>query len=294
MTSTIPINRLGEYFAGRTSRQAWVARRLLKRPDPGDNALKGHLTAAVIGSIRPDGSLAGGFLPTALAIRDLVELGAAESVVARPLQWVINLQGKPGAFHEGCTAARHPHRVCEHFLGGFFAPAPPTLRVAPVTVPNGKVFRVESQARFALSCIALEAVVLGGRRAEAQVSRHLESFVHLVPEWAEWSDFLAPDLAFAALGPLSVAPERFAQTAEKLVEIAAANQQPDGTWPRAEFFAGLEALASTRSPAVVPILERAIPALLQRQRDDGSFGSVSQDERALIGLRVLLRLQEPL
>jgi hypothetical protein len=35
-------------------------------------------------------------------------------------------------------------------------------------------------------------------------------------------------------------------------------------------------------------VRRALPALEERQRADGSFGSTAQQERALIGLRALL------
>jgi len=33
---------------------------------------------------------------------------------------------------------------------------------------------------------------------------------------------------------------------------------------------------------------RAVPALLERQRDDGTFGTTAREERALVGLRALL------
>lgn len=230
-------------------------------------------------------------MPTIWALKELVELEAPEWVVARPLGWVLSLQGKPGAFSDGCTAARHARRVCEHFLNGFFAPAPPTQRVAPMTIPNGKVYRAESQIRFALSCLALEASVTAGRVHDVGIGRHLDSFEHLLGEWALWSDQLAPDLGLAALGALSAAPDRWSTTVDRLVSVVAMNQLPDGTWPRADFFNALEALAKVRRAAVEPVLGRAVPALLQRQRDDGSFGSVAQDERALIALRVLLRCQ---
>jgi hypothetical protein len=122
------------------------------------------------------------------------------------------------------------------------------------------------------------------------VGRHLDSFEHLLGEWALWSDQLAPDLGFAALGALAVAPEDWGTTVERLLRVIAINQLPDGTWPRADFFNALEALSKVRHRAVEEVLVRALPALLQRQREDGSFGSVAQDERALIALRVLIRV----
>jgi hypothetical protein len=286
-----PLARVAGYFAGRANGHGWVARGLVGQRESTDATLREHLIAALGGTIRPDGSArgGGGALPTIVALHDLIDLQAPEALVSRPLGWVMALQGKPGAFSDGCTAARHRRRVCEHFLTGFFSPAPPTERVAPITLPNGKTYRAESQARFALSCLALEAVVLGGRVHEAAVGRHLDSFEHLLGEWAMWSDQLAPDLGFAALGALAVGPERWGPTVDRLVGVVAANQLADGTWPKADFFNALEALAKVRHPTADPVLARALPALLQRQRDDGSFGSVAQDERALIALRVLVR-----
>jgi hypothetical protein len=302
MTIATPLGRLAGYFARRANRPGWVARGLLGHRDGGDATLRDHLIAAVIGSVRPDGSCrAGGSgggagggglaLPTISAVKELLELEAGEDRYGRSLDWIMALQGKAGAFSDGCTASRHPRRICEHFLDGFFSPGPPTQRVAPMTLPNGKLYRAESQARFVISCLALETAVRAGRVHEVQVGRHLDSFEHLLGEWALWSDRLAPDLGLAALGALSSAPDRWGTTVDRLVRVVALNQLPDGTWPRVDFFNALDALAKVRRAVVVPVLLRALPALLQRQREDGSFGSAAQDERALIGLRVLLRIE---
>ena len=82
--------------------------------------------------------------------------------IVRPLAWLLDLQDRPGSFHDGCDRARHARQLCQHYLAGFFAPAPPAQRLAPVTLPTGKVFRVESAARFAISCLALRAVLRAG------------------------------------------------------------------------------------------------------------------------------------
>jgi hypothetical protein len=221
----------------------------------------------------------------------LVDLdGATGPVAVTLLDRMVGLSGQPGAFGEGCTSARHSHRVCEHFLRGFFAVASASQRVAPATLPNGRVYRVESQARFALSCWMLTVAIRAGRSGDRGVHRHLDSFDHLVGEWESWGDFLIPDLAFSAIGALAVAPERWTSTLESLVRVAAHHQLADGTWPRVDFFTALDGLSRVELPAAKPILERALPSLVQRQREDGSFGNVAIDERGLIALRLLRKV----
>lgn len=289
MTNPAARGRVEQYFARKATRAAWAARRLLGRPDENDETLRQHLIAAISGSARPDGSVGGSALATIGAIHELMDLEAPPSAATPLLDWTMALVGKRGAFSEGCSSARHSHRVCEHFLGGFFSPAPPTERVAPATFGNGKTYRVESQARFALSAAALAAVLRGGRGDNPSVARHLDSFRHLLDQWDRDGDHLALDLLFAAIAALAEAPARWQPLLGQLVDLAARPQLPDGTWQRADFFNALGALSLVPGPVADRVLGRALPALLQRQRDDGSFGSVAQDERALIGLRVLVR-----
>jgi hypothetical protein len=225
---------------------------------------------------------------TAVTAIELDHLGDRSRERERLAGWLLSRQRVPGAFPEGCTAARHQHRGCEHFLEGFFSPAPPTHRVAPITVPNGREYRSESQARFVASCLALEAVVRAGRAGEPLVERHLASFGSLVDEWAAWGDYLVPDLAFAAIAALASAGPAGAATLEPLVALVVERQQADGTWPQVDLFNALDGLSRVDPKLSRPALARAAPTLLRRQRDDGSFGSYAADERALIALRVLL------
>jgi hypothetical protein len=285
-----PLDRLRRFFERRSTVSGWVARRRLDAAAPDDELLHRQLVSVIEGRARPDGSFGGAAVPTIHAVTDLVLLGETGSV-APHLDWILGLANQPGAFGLGCTAARHPHRLCEHFLGGFFSPAPPTERAAPVSVPNGKVFRTESHARFAISCLALAVLVRAGRVHEPPVERHLDSFGYLLEEWDRWGEHLPPDLAFSALGALGPAPERWRPVTLGLVQVVGKHQLKDGTWPRVDFFHALDGLVAVPDAATHPILDKTLPGLLTRQRDDGSFGSVAADERALIGLEVLLRLE---
>ncbi len=269
-----------------------MARRSFGRAFGSDAVLREQLIGSVAAPIRPDGRAAD-FPSTALAVLDLIDLDAPASRLQPSLDWLIAQANRPGAFGEGCTAARHARRVCEHFVSGFFSPALPSQRAAPAAMPNGKVYRVESQARFAVSCLALTGVLRGGRAHEPAVQRHLDSFTNLQLEWETWGEFLVPDLAFSAIAALAAAPERWRPTLEGLVRLVGNRQLPDGTWPRVDFFNALDGICRVNHPLIRPILEQALPGLLQRQRDDGSFGNVAADERALAGLRVLERVVSP-
>jgi hypothetical protein len=288
MTAPAALSRLGEFVAARSSRASVLARSVMGLTEPGDRVLRRQLLTGMAGQAGTDGSVRGSLVATASAVLELASLGQPEAERVRMIDWLATRQGAPGAYHEGCTVARHQHRACEHFLDGFFAAAPPARRAAPVALANGKEFRVESQARFAASCLALEAMLRSGRKDAPKVERHLDSFVALVDEWTEESDYFSVDLMFSEVPRLASAPLRWRPALDAVLDLLAARQQADGTWPGAEFFHALDALSRIEAAAGRPFLARALETLLRRQREDGSFGSVAEDERALIAARTLI------
>jgi hypothetical protein len=218
-----------------------------------------------------------------------MDLAAEPKAGAEPVvRWLLGLQGKPGAFGEGCDRLRHTQRVCEHFVIGFFAPAPPEQRLTPITLPYGKVFRAEPAARFAISCLALHAAIRAGHQTRPMVQQHLQSLVRLADQWTDWHGYFAPDVILSGLHALAVAGPSYRDVVERLVEMVAANQDREGSWPHADLFRALEVLRATSLPVARQSVERAIPALVARQRPDGTFGLMAQQERALIGLKALL------
>ena len=82
--------------------------------------------------------------------------------------------------------------------------------------------------------------------------------------------------------------EEYRPTVETVVPTIASHQRADGLWPNADLFHTLEALLATGLPAAQAAVCQAAPALAERQRADGTFGAMAQQERALIGLRALL------
>jgi hypothetical protein len=283
------IDRLALYFQGEQTRQGILARAVLARPSPGDPDLACRLVGRAAAELRKDGSVGGAPVTTIWRAHELLDLGSdpAAAPLALVLRWVMELQGKPGGFGEGCDRERHSRRLCEHFVVGFFAPAPPAQRLAPVTFPNGKVYRAEPAARFALSCLALRAALRAGQHDRPAVRRHLTSLVCLADQWTTWSGYFAPDLLVAALQVMALAGEDRGPVVHRLTSLVAAYQEADGGWPNADLFHVLEALRAVRSPVALAVVRRAVPAIVDRQRPDGTFSSTAQQERALIALRAL-------
>jgi hypothetical protein len=284
------IQRLVLYFASESSRQAYLARQALGRPLPADPQLAGRLRQELAAGIRADGTVSGGAVQTIWRVHELLDLGQSEdsTAITRSLGWMFQQQDRPGAFHDGCDRIRHARRLCQHYLAGFFSPAPPTQRLAPVTLPTGKVFRVEPAARFAISCLALRAALRVGEGERPAIRRHLQSLAQISEQWTEWNGYFAPDVMVAGLHALAAAGDRYREVVRRLVDLVTGNQGIEGDWPLADLFQVLDALLAADTPEAQVTVRRAATALAARQRADGTFGIRTQQERALIGLRALL------
>jgi hypothetical protein len=283
------IERLSLFFGVEGTRQGVLARAALGSKDA-ESELLSLLLGALEAEIRADGTVGGAVVPTIWRVHELVDLGrrGEDAAVHRAMSWVLELQGKPGAFGGGCDKPRHAQRICEHYVRGFFAAAPPEQRLAPITLPNGKVFRAEPAARFAISCLALRGALRTGHEGRAEVQQHVGSLVALAEQWTGWSGFFAPDVIVAGMHALALAGPRHQAVVERLVKLLAEYQAPDGSWPNADLFHVLEALVATRHPQAKAVIQRTRSALAVRQRADGTFGSPAQQERALIALRAVL------
>jgi hypothetical protein len=284
------IERLKLYFATTLTRQGILARQALGQPAPDDDLLAHRLVNDMRAETRMDGSIAGAVVPTIWRAHELLDLGhdADQAGTVRVLGWVLALQSKPGAFSEGCSPPRHAHHSCQHFVSGFFSPAPPDQRLTPVMLPNGKVFRAEPAARFAISCLALRAALRGRLGDRPSIEQHVVSLLHLSKQWEAWDGYFSPDSIMAGIHALALAPEPHRSALPALTNAVLAHQAADGTWPNADLFHILEGLIALRSREAHAAVRRAVPALLARQRIDGTFGTSAQQERALIALRSLL------
>jgi hypothetical protein len=284
------IERLAHFFGAEQTRQGLLARTALGRTLAADAALTARLRGELASGLRPDGTVAGGAVPTIWRVHELLDLAEREDspVITRLLTWVLALQDRPGAFHDGCDRARHARQLCRHFLAGFFAPAPPGQRLAPVTLPTGKVFRVEPAARFAISCLALRATLRAGRGESPSIKRHIQSLARISEQWTEWNGYFSPDTVVAGLHALAMAGPEHRGIVDRLVGVVTSNQGVEGEWPSADLFQVLDALLAADTLEAQVTVRRSATALSARQRTDGTFGTMAQQERALIGLRALL------
>ena len=97
-------------------------------------------------------------------------------------------------------------------------------------------------------------------------------------------------------GPDGFLPEEPVEKADRLAEarLRAVGQfvpvvlHDAGHDPIPEVESAIEALTAAGTEPAWAAVRRAVPALLGRQRPDGTFGPMAQQERALIGLRALL------
>ncbi|HEU4681366.1 MAG TPA: hypothetical protein VFS51_06445 [Gemmatimonadales bacterium] len=289
MTPSGGIERLMRFFGSAPTRQGILARRALGQAAPDDQALARRLIDQMQRESRSDGSVVGAVVPTIWRAHELLDLGSHEEAECRRVVgWVLQLQEKPGAFCRGCSPTRHTHRVCEHFISGFFSPAPPEQRLAPVMLPNGKVFRAEPAARFAISCLALRAALRSRMESHPAVERHLASLLQLQEQWTDWNGYFAGDTIVSGVHALALMARSRRAPSDRLTSIIVAQQGPDGTWSHADLFHTLEALVALGTSEARDAVRRAVPALLARQREDGSFGTTARQERALIALRSLL------
>jgi hypothetical protein len=281
---------LARYFATQPTRAAIVARAALGQPGPGDAELAGALRAKLVAELRRDGSLGGAALPTLWRVHELIDLGEPPDspAIQAATAWLAALQGRPGAFGEGCDRERHARRACEHVLSGFFAPAPPEQRLAPVTLPSGKVFRAEPAARFALSALALRAVLRARQADRPAIRQHLDSLARFAEQWKEWGAVLAPDAIVAGMHALAESGAPWDVAAQRLVPAVLRRQAPDGTWREADLFPMLDMLRVVATAEARTMVRHALPALAARQHPDGSLGATARDERALIALRAAL------
>jgi hypothetical protein len=116
----------------------------------------------------------------------------------------------------------------------------------------------------------------------------VQSLARVSEQWREWTGYFSPDVIVAGLHALAVAGPEHGPTVRRLVGLITANQGLQGEWPNADLFQVVDALEAAGTLEAQVTVRRVADILAERQRADGTFGSVAQQERALIGLRALL------
>jgi hypothetical protein len=258
-TQSQAIERLQTFFADRATRPGFLARRLLGTARPEDDRLATMLCGERRSRTRLNGSIGESLVDTAWAAWEMMDLGL-------------------DVFHGGLT------RLVSWVLA-FLETAPSETVSTPLVLPNGSVIEGSADATFAAECLGLRVLLRARQEERPRVQRRVERVLSL---WPTVSD----ELAASALGVVAIAPAPYRDSLPSFVERFQAAQQPDGAWRDAGLFHALESLLLAGIRPARAVIERAVPALLQRQRTDGSFDDPPHEERALIGLRALLVSEE--
>lgn len=291
----LAIERVAAYFAGRETRQGYVARRLLGIQRPEDDRLAEALMKDRRARVRSDGSVGGDLVATAWLAWELMDLGApiAAHSVHRPVAWILGRQEKDGAFAEGCTPRRHELKLCKHAIGGFFSYRSSGRTVRRLTLPTGAAVTSDQGARFLASCFALRTVLRAGQEERTLVRRHVGSLLALPKMWDAWGGLWTPTLTVGALAAIAWAPPPFRGQLPILSEHLALNQKPDGSWRNLDIVHAVDALAAVPLPQAKEAVALAAPRLAKMQALKGTVGSGPYaEERTLVALRAWLIARE--
>jgi hypothetical protein len=282
--------RAAEFFAERDTRAGVVARRHLRADRAKDAELADHLIREIRRRTRLDGSMGGSLVATAWAAWELMDLGCAADCAAlvRMVGYLLARQDGPGHFAEGCSEERHRQQRCHHFLQGFFSPGVRDTAIAPLSFPSGVTIADEEEARFAASCFALRTVLRAGEDRREGVLRHVASLAESAFVGDPWNRGADPNSFFFAFGALARGPRAIRPRVAQLLTEALAHQDVEGSWPGTHLFHALDMLGGTTGPEVPLAAARLAPRLCALQGPDGAFDAESDEERALIAIRILL------
>jgi hypothetical protein len=276
-----------------------LARREAGEPRLADEGHARALAAELCAFMDEDGSWGGDLVRTAEALLLAHALtpepeSAVRSAVDAGGAWIRARQGQPGAFAEGCTPERHALRFCEHFITGFFSPAPPETDLSTLTLSSGVRFGGDAAARLGASCLGLRALLRWGFDGP-DVDSHVDGVRVIVtgvalnaPSFISVAGYIS---AVSALIEAEPDARNKAAVAAGLERIAGL-QRADGSWRGVDAFHVLDALIAAarkehRTKSADGAIARAARMLALLQRADGTWGRETGPERTLTGWRAL-------
>jgi hypothetical protein len=300
--SPVLLNRALEgtaaFLERRGGADALVARAVIGRPHDDDEAEATRLVRALLDGQSRDGSFDGDLGHTAgvlVQIREVSEaagLGEVDPGVGRGLDWLRGRQGQPGRWSDGCSPDRHGAGLCHHFVGGFFAPAPPDMKLPAMDVSCGVTLERDGDIRFVASCLALRTFWRWQAHAP-DATLHLDGVraALVSPSVAR----LSPEAVLEGLITVLDAPQQTEQVRETIaqhLDDLAARQLGDGSWGNVDVFHALDVLLHSDELGVATVaaehaLGRSAHLLASAQQPDGSWGSQAADRRALLGWRAM-------
>lgn len=247
-----------------------------------------HLRGDLLAKQSRDGSWGeGDLLASANAVWRLLDLDTppASEPLARALDWMYERQDAPGAFGTGCTPARHESELCEHFVGGFFSPAPDD-EPQEACLSNGQSVNSDTGARLLISERVLRTV-LRANPSDPRARVSIQGLASL-PLYAEYGGAFTPALLVGALQALAWVPGGPPSVLVRGLEtLAAAQRKTDRSWRNVEDFFALEALLEIDHFTARRLLVSVVPRLLKGQYKNGSWGRRFQATQTWIAVQVI-------
>ena len=289
------IERVSAFFAERSDRPAYVARKLLNTQKDGDQKLAHALIREQRTHQRSDGSVGGDLVQTAWFVWELLDLDHPNDSppIQRAAKWMMARQDKDGAYAPPVPGKRSEPDPRYDAMGGFFAYRTAGRTIRRLTLPTGASVTSDTGSRFLASCFALRSVLRSGHDADTLVRRHVGSLLALPKLWDAWGGTWAPTLMIGALAAIAWSPEPFRNQLPILAEHVALNQKPDGSWRNLDIVHAVEALVHVPLPQARESVALAAPRLAKMQTQNGSLGAGAEaEERTLVALRAWLIARE--
>jgi hypothetical protein len=253
-----------------------------------------------------EGRWSGELLATARALLTIFELREAWNLserdpgIGRALGWIRARRGLPGAWTDGCSAERHRHGFCHHFMGGFFSPAPPEVQRIDGVLRSGATASNTLEARFLASVTALRALLSWEDTLGTDDRLHLQGLRHVIRHWpSEALPELSSTALIAAVHALlrSTRPED-REAAELGLHRVAGRQRGDGSWVGTDPFHAIEVFLAAEAAEVCTeachqALWHGTRLLVSTQDGDGSWGGDAAERRVLIACRALRSVDPP-
>jgi hypothetical protein len=258
--------------------------------------------AALLSEQDPVGSWGGDLLWTAEVLLTIQELRTAAGVVelepgvGLAYDWIRSRRGVAGSWVDGCTPERHADGLCHHFIGGFFAPAPPEVQLAEARLRSGARLVGDQEIRLVASASALRCS-LGLGRATGDDRLHLTALRRLVRRWGTGAP---PGLSTGALlaavhALIAAGGDEDVDAVEWGLRLIGGRQRGDGSWVETDAFQALDVIGAAADAGIASDqMRRALwhgaRLLIASQQEDGSWGSGHGARRALIAWRTFRRV----
>lgn len=244
----------------------YLRREILKKESKADATLKKETYQKTVAEQSPDGSWDQLFVKTANNLWNLALLGynAQDPSVKGGLEWLLSIQkhsyrGYPGFF---CSSNRKDPSIMRSTLYGEFGPGCTIFYQTTYAVHLLHVFGFDQD-----------------RRVETPVKSYLQFWK---PTWCgAWCTINV--LRLLIEHPLS----KESTPVENGLKHLAKLQTKTGAWKGLPFYHTFHALSRADAPLAKEQLEKALPSVVRRQNEDGSWGRKEEETASFLVLDAL-------